>query len=228
VKLYVDTADIGEIEEAVRWGVLGGCTTNPTLLARAGHTDPEAAVRKICALVRGPVSVEVIATDTDGMVAEGRTYVSWAENVVVKCPCTPAGLAATAILAAERVAVNMTLVFSPAQAILAAEAGAALVSPFLGRLDDVGADGMALLRGICEIYRTQGYTTQVLAASLRHPMHVVEAARAGAHIATMPFAVFRQLVHHPLTDLGLERFLADWRALHGDAGTPGAQARDPR
>jgi transaldolase len=213
VKIYVDTADIREIEEAARWGVLGGCTTNPTLLAKAGHADPEVALRKICAIVPGPVSMEVIATDTPGMLDEGRTYASWAPNIVVKCPCTPEGLAATAVLARERIPVNMTLVFSPAQAILAAEAGATFVSPFLGRLDDVAADGMRVLRDVCEIYRTQGYTTEVLAASLRHPMHVVEAARTGAHIATMPFGVLQQLVRHPLTDLGLERFLADWGTL---------------
>lgn len=218
MKIYVDTADIGEIEEAARWGVLGGCTTNPTLLAKAGHADPEAALRKICAIVPGPVSMEVIATDTAGMVEEGRTYASWAPNIVVKCPCTPEGLAATAALARERIPVNMTLVFSPAQAILAAEAGATFVSPFLGRLDDVAADGMRVLRDVCEIYRAQGYRTEVLAASLRHPMHVVEAARAGAHIATMPFGVLQQLVRHPLTDLGLERFLADWGALQRNLG----------
>lgn len=217
MRLYIDTAEIGEIEEAARWGVLGGCTTNPTLLAKAGHTDPEAALRKICSIVAGPVSMEVLAADTPGMVEEGRIYASWAANIVVKCPCTPEGLAAAAILGREGIPVNLTLVFSPAQAILAAEVGAAYVSPFLGRLDDVGGDGMAVLRDICEIFRIQGYGTQVLAASLRHPMHVVEAARAGAHVATMPYAVLRQLVRHPLTDLGLERFLADWRALQEGA-----------
>ncbi len=220
MKLYLDTAVIAEIEEAARWGVLGGCTTNPTLLAKAGHRDAEAAVRTICSIVPGPVSMEVIATEAPGMVEEGRRYAAWAPNIVVKCPCTPEGLAATAALAAERIPVNMTLVFSPAQALLAAEAGAAYVSPFVGRLDDVGSDGMQLVRDVAAIYRVQGTATQVLAASLRHPMHVVEAARAGAHIATMPFAVLRQLVRHPLTDIGLERFLADWRALQESLTAP--------
>jgi len=211
--LYLDTADIGELEEAVSWGVVGGCTTNPTLLAKAGHGDLEAAARKICGIVDGPVSVEVIATDARGMVEEGRRYATWAPNVVVKCPCTPEGLRATAALAREAIPVNMTLVFSPAQALLAAKAGARFVSPFVGRIDDVGGDGMRLVRQVVEMYRVQGEATQVLAASLRHPMHVVEAALAGAHVATMPFPVFRALVRHPLTDLGLERFLADWRAV---------------
>ncbi len=220
MKLYVDTAVIAEIEEAARWGVLGGCTTNPTLVAKAGHPDLEAAVKAICELVPGPVSVEVIATEAGGMVEEGRRYAAWAPNVVVKCPCTPEGLAATSALEREGVRVNLTLVFSPAQAILAAEAGASFVSPFVGRLDDVGADGIRVVREVAEIYRVQGASTRIIAASLRHPMHVVEAARAGAHVATVPFAVLRQLVRHPLTDLGLERFLADWAALQERVGQP--------
>ncbi len=215
MELYLDTADIGQIEEAARLGVLGGVTTNPSLLARAGHTDAEGAIRKIAALVEsGTVSMECVSTDTEGMVAEGQRYAQWAPNVLVKCPTTPEGLAACKQLTAKGIRVNMTLIFSPAQAILVAKAGAWCASPFVGRLDDIAADGMALVREMAEIYRIQRYTTKVLAASLRHPMHVVEAARAGADIATMPYSVFQQLVRHPLTDSGLAAFLADWEKVH--------------
>jgi transaldolase len=215
MELYLDTADIGQIEEAARLGVLGGVTTNPTLLARAGHADASSAVRKIAAVVAasstGTVSMECIATDAAGMVAEGLRYAGWAPNVLVKCPTTAEGLAACRRLTDGGVRVNMTLVFSPAQAILTARAGAWCASPFVGRLDDIAADGMGLVRDVVGIFRTQGYATKVLAASLRHPMHVVEAARAGADIATMPYPVFKQLINHPLTDSGLAGFLADWK-----------------
>ena len=211
--LSLDTADIAEIEEAASWGVLGGVTTNPTLISRAGHADPEAAIRKIASIVDGPVSMECISTDADGMVAEGRVYATWADNVLVKCPCTTEGLAATHRLHAEGIDVNMTLIFSPNQAILAAKAGAWCCSPFAGRLDDISWDGLGLVADICEIFRVQQYRTKVLAASLRHPVHVMDAARAGADIATMPFKVLKMLVHHPLTDKGLADFLADWQKL---------------
>ena len=217
--LSLDTAEISEIEEAASWGVLGGVTTNPTLISKAGHADPEVAIRKICSIVDGPVSMECVSTDADGMYKEGRVYATWAPNVLVKCPCTPAGLAATHRLAAEDIKVNMTLIFSPNQAILAAKAGAWCCSPFAGRLDDISWDGLGLVAEICEIFRVQEYPTKVLAASLRHPVHVMDAARVGADIATMPFKVFKMLVQHPLTDKGLEQFLADWKTLqeHNEA-----------
>ena len=216
--LSLDTAEISEIEEAAGWGVLGGVTTNPTLIAKAGHANPEIAIKKICSIVDGPVSMECVSTDTEGMVAEGRRYALWAPNVLVKCPTTPEGLAACKQLTDGAIRVNMTLVFSPAQAILVAKAGAWCASPFVGRLDDIASDGMALVRELVEIYRTQQYPTKVLAASLRHPMHVVEAARVGADIATMPYSVFQQLTRHPLTDSGLAAFLADWKKVQTQLG----------
>jgi transaldolase len=211
MELFLDTANIDEIAEINRWGVLDGVTTNPTL---AGKEKKEfvGLIKEICAEVAGPVSAEVVATETDGMVREGRELAAIAPNVVVKVPLTADGLAATKRLAGEGIATNVTLCFSPSQAILAAKAGATYVSPFLGRLDDISKDGLSLLADICEIFRVQGYETKVLAASLRSPQHVVEAARIGADVATIPYATFRQLVKHPLTDAGLDRFLADWSA----------------
>ena len=222
MKLFLDTASIEEIRTINAWGVLGGVTTNPSLLAKEG-TTPEARWKEILTEVHGDVSLEVTALDADGMVEQGRTLADMGPNAVVKVPMTPAGLEAATELKKGGIRINVTLVFSPAQAILAAEAGAYCVSPFLGRLDDVAADGMEVLRSICDLYAVQGYDTKVLAASLRHPMHVVESALAGADIATMPFEVFTKLVKHPLTDLGLERFTADWRTLQteleGEAST---------
>ncbi len=212
MKLFLDTANIEEIREINRWGVLGGVTTNPTLVAKE-RSDPLQLWKEILAEVAGPVSLETTELDADGMYRQGVELAGLGPNAVVKVPMTPAGLEAGSRLVKDGIRINVTLVFSPAQAILAAEIGAFIVSPFLGRLDDVSADGMDLLRRICEIYQVQGYETNVLAASLRHPMHVVEAAAAGADIATMPYAVFRQLVKHPLTDIGLERFLQDWKGL---------------
>jgi transaldolase len=192
--------------------VLGGVTTNPSLVAKE-HGDPERVWKEILEEVDGPISLETTELETGPMFEQGVELAAKAPNAVVKVPMTPDGLAAGKRLVNDGIRINVTLVFSPAQAILAAEIGAYIVSPFLGRLDDVGSDGMDLLRRICEIYEIQGYETNVLAASLRHPMHVVEAALAGADIATMPFAVFKQLVKHPLTDIGLEKFLQDWEAL---------------
>lgn len=212
MKLFLDTANIEEIREINRWGVLGGVTTNPSLVAKE-RSDPMAVWKEILAEVSGPVSLETTELDADGMYRQGLELAGLGPNAVVKVPMTPDGLAAGSRLVKDGVKINVTLVFSPAQAILAAEIGAFIVSPFLGRLDDVASDGMDLLRRICEIYRVQGYETNVLAASLRHPMHVVEAAAAGADIATMPYAVFGQLVRHPLTDIGLEKFLQDWKGL---------------
>jgi transaldolase len=220
MKLFLDTARIDEIREINRWGVLAGVTTNPTLVAKEG-ADPDAVWKEILAEVDGDISLEVTAVDAAGMQEQGRRLAEMGPNAVIKLPMTPDGLAAGTKLAADGIRINITLVFSAAQAILAAEAGAYCVSPFLGRVDDVANDGMALLRSICDLYAVQGYQTNVLAASLRHPMHVVEAALAGADIATMPYDVFTKLVKHPLTDIGLDRFLADWnklqRELEGEA-----------
>ncbi|MBW3661522.1 MAG: fructose-6-phosphate aldolase [Actinobacteria bacterium] len=210
MKLFLDTANISEISEINAWGVLDGVTTNPTLAAREGK-DFASMIKEICAEVTGDVSAEVVSTETESMVDEARKLAAIASNVVVKIPLIPAGLAAVKILAGEQIRTNVTLCFSPTQAILAAKAGASYVSPFLGRLDDISSDGMDLLARICEIFRVQGYETEVLAASLRHPMHVVDAALVGADIATMPAKVFHQMVKHPLTDKGLDQFLADWR-----------------
>ena len=212
MKLFLDTANLEEIREIKKWGVLGGCTTNPSLLARE-ESDWEVQMKEICAEVDGPVSLETTHTDAEEIYEEGLTLASVAPNAVVKVAMTPSGLQAGKRLVDEGIPVNVTLTFSPAQAILAGEIGATYVSPFLGRLDDVGADGMNVLRDICEIYDVQGYDTLVLAASLRHPMHVVEAARLGADVATMPFDVFSKLVKHPLTDMGLDKFLSDWKKL---------------
>ena len=215
MRLFLDTASIEEIREINRWGVLSGVTTNPTLVSKE-RGDPEAVWKEILAEVDGDISLETTETDAGPMYEQGQRLAGMAPNAVVKVPMTPAGLEAGKRLAGEGVRINVTLVFSPAQAILAAEIGAYCVSPFLGRIDDVGADGMKVLRDICELYAVQGYVSNVLAASLRHPMHVVEAALAGADIATMPYDVFTKLVKHPLTDSGMERFLADWRTLRDE------------
>jgi len=212
VKLFLDTANIDEIREINRWGVLGGVTTNPSLVAKES-SDPERVWKEILAEVEGPISLETTELEADAMYEQGVGLAQMAPNAVVKVPMTADGLSAGKRLVQDDIKINVTLVFSPAQAILAAEIGAYIVSPFLGRLDDVGSDGMDLLRRICEIYMVQDYDTHVLAASLRHPMHVVEAAAAGADIATMPYPVFKQLVKHPLTDIGLEKFLQDWDTL---------------
>lgn len=217
MKLFLDTANIEEIREINRWGVLGGVTTNPSLVAKEAD-DPERVWKEILTEVEGPISLETTELEADPMYEQGRDLAQMAPNAVVKVPMTPDGLVAGRRLVSEGIRINVTLVFSPAQAILAAEIGAYIVSPFLGRLDDVAADGMDVLRRICDIYEIQGYETQVLAASLRHPMHIVESALAGADIATMPYGVFTQLVKHPLTDIGLEKFLGDWQALKQELG----------
>ncbi|MDQ3990794.1 MAG: fructose-6-phosphate aldolase [Actinomycetota bacterium] len=221
MKLFLDTANLDEIREIKRWGVLGGLTTNPSLLAREGR-DWEMQMKEVVAEVEGPVSLETTEVEADAMYEQGRRFAEVAPNVVVKVVMSPAGLEAGRRLVDDGIRINVTLVFSPAQAILAAEVGAFIVSPFVGRIDDVAADGMHALREICDIYDRQGYETQVLAASLRHPMHVVEAARAGAEIATMPYDVFSKLVNHPLTDIGIERFLSDWQQLQRQLGKEGA------
>jgi transaldolase len=212
MRLFLDTGSIEEIREINRWGVLSGVTTNPSLVAKE-HEDPELVWKQILEEVAGDVSLEVTESGADAMYEQGVGLAQKASNVIVKVPMTPDGLEAGKRLMKDGTKINVTLVFSPAQAILAAEIGAYIVSPFIGRIDDAAADGMHALRQICEIYAVQGYDTNVLAASLRHPMHVVDAALAGADIATMPYEVFTKLVKHPLTDLGLERFQADWNTL---------------
>ena len=229
MQLYLDTGDLHEVEEAVAMGVLSGVTTNPTLLTASGDTvDFADTIRRFCAAVPGPVSAEVLATRHDEMVAEALEIATWAPNVVVKIPMTVDGLKTLNTLRTQRpdTATNVTLIFSPNQAMLAAQAGATYVSPFVGRLDDISHDGMAVVRDTAEIFRSYGISTKVLAASIRHPLHCIEAARAGADIATMPFKVLMQMVKHPLTDIGLERFLADWRKVMGDRAvlTPAAVA----
>ena len=211
MRFFIDTANLDEIREANDLGMADGVTTNPSLVAKEGGVDFKRHIAAICEIVQGPVSAEVTSVDTEGMLREGRDYAAIAPNVVVKCPLTADGLKATRILNAEGISVNVTLCFSAGQAILAAKAGASYISPFLGRLDDIGQDGMELLADIVEIYRNYEWKTEVLAASIRHPIHVIDAARLGAHVATMPFKVIRQLLVHPLTDKGLEQFLSDWR-----------------
>ena len=210
MKFFIDTANLDEIRQAKEMGLIDGVTTNPSLIAKEGNVDFREHILKICKLVDGDISVEVTALDADGMIKQGREFASIASNVVIKCPLTLEGLKATRSLTNQGIKVNVTLCFSAAQAILAAKAGATYISPFIGRLDDVSHDGMQLIRDIVQIYRNYQFPTQVLAASIRHPMHVVQSALAGAHVATIPFKVIQQLVKHPLTDKGLEAFLKDW------------------
>jgi transaldolase len=226
MKIFLDTANVDEIRAAAALGVLDGVTTNPSLAAKEKRPFRDMVI-EICEIVKnGAISAEVVSTDYEGMLREGREVSSWHSNVVVKLPTIPNGVRACSVLSKEGVRVNMTLVFSASQALLVAKAGAYFVSPFLGRLDDISQDSLILLRDILAIYRNYNFSTEVLAASLRHPLHVVEAARAGAHIATMPYKVFEMLFKHPLTDRGLEAFLKDWeqaRAVLGDIAEPAAQ-----
>jgi transaldolase len=209
MKFFVDTANLSEIREAASLGILDGVTTNPSLIAKEGKPFQE-TIQEICRVAQGPVSVEVIATEAGGMCKEAHEYARWDEHVVVKLPTTREGLKACKCLSEEGIKTNVTLCFSPTQALLVAKAGATYVSPFVGRLDDISHVGMDLVRQVLTVYRNYGYQTQVLAASLRHPLHVVEAAMAGAHVATMPFKILDQMFKHPLTDRGLEQFLKDW------------------
>jgi transaldolase len=211
MKFFLDSANLDEIREAAGLGLIDGVTTNPSLIAKEGGVDFKRHIAAVCETVAGDVSAEVTSLDTEGMLREGREYARIAPNVIIKCPLTRDGLKATRQLTSEGIKVNVTLCFSAAQAILAAKAGAAYVSPFVGRLDDVGQNGLAVLTEIVDIYRNYEWRTQVLASSLRHPVHVIEAARVGADVATMPFKVLVQLFDHPLTDKGLEQFLSDWR-----------------
>jgi transaldolase len=209
MKIFLDTASIAELKEGIAMGVVDGCTTNPSLIAKEKRPF-RPLVEEICAVVPGPVSLEVVAVDEEGMVKEGKELAQIAPNVVVKCPLTKEGLKAVRRLTQDGIKVNQTLCFSATQALLSAKAGATYISPFLGRLDDISHVGMDLVRQIVEIYRVQGFQTQVLAASIRNPLHVVDAALTGAHVVTLPFAVLEQLLKHPLTDIGLKKFLDDW------------------
>jgi transaldolase len=211
MKIFLDGADVGELREAMSWGLIDGVTTNPSLLAKTGRPYAE-VLREICGLVDGPVSAEVVATEAPQMLEEGEKLARLHPNIVVKCPVTKEGLKATTALAKRGIKVNVTLVFSPVQALAAAKCGATYLSPFVGRLDDIGHDGMTMVERILRILRNYDYPTQVLAASLRNPLHVAKAAEIGVHAATLPFNLLQQMLCHPLTDIGLEKFLADWHA----------------
>jgi len=214
MKFFLDTADLGDIRWAAQAGLIDGVTTNPTLLSKsAGDVDPNDVLKEICSLVDGPVSAEVVAVDTEGMYSEGRELAKLADNVVVKIPMLEEGMVAVKRLAAEGVRINVTLAFSSMQCLIAAKAGATYVSPFIGRIDDVGQDGMDVIRETRQIYDNYGYETEILAASIRHPRHVAEAAMIGADVATMPTGVLKKMLLHPLTDRGLDQFLNDWSKL---------------
>ncbi len=215
MKFFIDTADLDEIREAASLGILDGVTTNPSLVAKTGR-DFQQVLREILSIVNGPISAEVTAIDRDGMLEQGRELAAIHPNITVKVPLTKEGLQACKTMRGEGTDVNVTLCFSAAQALLAAKADATFVSPFIGRLDDISAEGMELIRQIRVIYDNYGFETQVLVASIRHPMHVVEAAMAGADVATMPYKVMMQLLNHPLTDIGLKTFLADWEKLQNE------------
>ncbi|MDN5336906.1 MAG: transaldolase [Synergistales bacterium] len=209
MRFFLDTAEVDEIRKAARWGVISGVTTNPTLVAKSNQ-DLKSVISEICDIVEGPVSAEVVSHDVDGMVREGRDLAAIHGNVVVKIPMTAEGMAAVRVLSDDGIDVNVTLVFSPQQALLAAAAGAAYVSPFVGRLDDIGEDGIGLVSEIAEVFALQDIPVEIIAASIRHPRHVIDSALAGADIATVPFVVLEKCFRHPLTDSGIERFLADW------------------
>jgi len=214
MKFFLDTAITSELRQGMASGLIDGVTTNPTLIVQSGRKLDD-VVREITQIVDGPISVETISTDAEGMYAEGKKFAAMHKNIVVKCPLTEAGLTATKRLSSEGIAVNVTLCFSANQALLAAKAGATYISPFVGRLDDNGQDGMQLIRDIVQIYKNYSFKTQVLAASLRHPIHIHQCALAGAHVGTFPFKVFQQLFKHPLTDIGLDKFLSDWKKAQG-------------
>lgn len=215
MKFFIDTADLDEIKEAHDLGVLDGVTTNPSLCAKVGVTDFESHVAEICNIVDGDVSAEVVSTEYQDIVEEARHLAKIADNVVVKVPLIKDGIKAIKTLSDEGIKINCTLCFSATQALIAAKAGASYISPFIGRIDDISSNGMQLIRDVVQIYDNYGYETEVLAASIRHPMHVLECAKAGADVATMPLNVITKLLNHPLTDNGLERFLADWEELQG-------------
>jgi transaldolase len=220
MKFFVDTGNLDDIKRLMPLGIVDGVTTNPSLMAKeAGKGDPHDIIRQICRTVQGPVSAEVVATDARGMITEGRVLAAIDPHVVVKVPFTPAGVEATKVLAGDGHRVNVTLIFSPTQALIAAKVGAAYISPFVGRLDDIATDGMATVRQITDIYRHYDFHTEVLVASVRHPMHIVEAARMGADVCTCPPGVIEACFKHPLTDIGLEKFLKDWHKSQAEVRT---------
>ncbi len=210
MKIFLDTADIEEIRTAARWGVLDGVTTNPTLYAKVGGASYDSILEEICKITPGPVSAEVVASDVEGMLTEGRHFAKIAPNIVVKVPMCEEGLEAISRFADEGIKTNCTLIFTANQGLLAAKAGASLISPFVGRLDDINQDGMIVIRELAEIFALHDIEAEVLAASIRNPLHMTQAALAGAHIATLPFKVLQQMIHHPLTDKGIVTFRADW------------------
>jgi transaldolase len=222
MEFFVDTASLEEIRTAHAWGILDGVTTNPTHVAKEGR-EHKSLILEICEITSGPVSVETTVADAEGMIREGETFAGWAPNVVVKVPVTTEGIKAAKVLRSKGIPVNVTLVFSLTQALIAAKVGATYVSPFVGRLDDAGTDGMQVVRDICTAYAHYGFVTKVLAASLRHPVHIVHAALAGCHVATMPFKVMEALFNHPMTDIGLAKFLADVRRLQDTLKTQPAR-----
>jgi transaldolase len=216
MQFFIDSADVGEIKKALALGLCDGVTTNPSLVAKTGRAFGD-VLREIVSIVPGPISAEVTSTDAEGMLREARHYAKFGEQVVVKIPLIVEGLRAVKVLHDEGIKVNVTLCFSAVQALLAAKAGATYISPFVGRLDDVSTDGMQLIADIVQIYRNYDFPTKVLVASVRHPIHVLQAAKLGAHVATLPFSVVEQLAKHPLTDVGLKKFLADWEKVPKDA-----------
>ena len=209
MKFFIDSANIDHIKEIASWGVLSGVTTNPSLVAKEGK-DFKEVVKQICEIVDGPISAEVISTDAESMIKEGLEISKWHKNVVIKLPTIPRGLTASKALTSHNIKVNMTLCFSVNQALLCASAGASYVSPFVGRLDDINQDGMSLIKDIAQVFSMHKIKTEILSASIRNPLHVIDSAKAGAHIATIPYQIFKQMIQHPLTDKGLEKFLADW------------------
>ena len=211
MKIFLDTADLNELRLGASMGVVDGVTTNPSLMAKTGMKLEDVA-RQITEIVNGPISVETLSLDAPGMIAEGKNFSAMHKNIVVKVPLTEAGVQATRALSKEGIKVNVTLIFSAVQALLAAKAGATYVSPFIGRLDDVGQDGMLLIQDIAQIFKNYAFKTEILAASIRHPVHVLQAAKAGAHVSTMPLKTLKQLYDHPLTKSGLEKFLSDWKS----------------
>ncbi len=213
MRIFLDTANIEQIKQGVKMGVVSGVTTNPTLAAKEGNADYEALSKKVCAIVPGPVSVEVLVQGVKPMIEQARQIATWAPNVVVKIPATAEGLEVTSTLAKEGIKVNFTLCFSLNQALLGARAGAAYISPFVGRLDDIGHEGMELVADMVKVFKMYELPTEVIAASIRHPEHCLAAAKAGAHIATVPYNVLMQMINHPLTDIGISRFLADWQSV---------------
>jgi transaldolase len=228
MKIFLDTAELSEIRSAARWGILDGVTTNPSLFARVGGSYDD-VLRQICEITPGPVSAEVVAEDVEGMLREGRHFAALASNIVVKVPMSEEGLEAIARLAHEGIKTNCTLIFSSNQGLLAAKAGASLLSPFVGRLDDINEDGMDVVRELVAMVELHDLKTEVLAASIRHPRHMTEAALAGAHIATVPHKILRQMIHHPLTDTGIEKFRKDWETVEAASRTaPAPTADTPR